>query len=85
VAPLRRSIRGVGDVDGDAAGEVRDGDVVVVVVAGVVDVDVDVGVVLSRRGVRGLRGRGRVRREGGPILQGGIDSPTSFEIKGFAI
>lgn len=53
----------VGDVDSNVAGEVGDGDVVVVVVTSVVDVNVDVGVVRGSAAgstvVEGGRGGGR--------------------------
>jgi len=59
------------DVNGDVVGKVGDGDVIVVVLAGIVDVDVDVGVV-------------RAATSGTPILRG-IDAPASLEIKMLAI
>jgi len=59
------------DVNGDVVGKVGDGDVIVVVLAGVIDVNVDVGVV-------------RAAPSGAPILRC-IDAPTSFEIKMLAI
>jgi hypothetical protein len=76
----------VGDVDGNVAGEVGDGDVVVVMVTSVVDVNVDVGVVRgSAAGSTVVEGGGRRVGGGIPGLRGGIDSPAWLEIKRLAI
>jgi len=57
----------VGDVDSDVAGEVRDGDVVVIVCTGVVDVDADVGVVLGGTRVESCSSSSSTRKRRGKV------------------